>query len=132
MISQVHRSAAGSRSSGRLLPGRTLVPGGRSQLLAGNPLHLVIFRYAAFGGRYARARSRGACVRGSGIGTLIFGKVGYLAVCLAAAIVLVVSGYAHGLVGDTTALEGGANLGSNVPPAGAMNILLMGLEIGRA
>ena len=67
-------------------------------------------------------------MRGSGIGTLIFGKVGYLAVCLAAAIVLVVSGYAHGLVGDTTALEGGANLGSNVPPTGAMNILLMGLE----
>jgi anionic cell wall polymer biosynthesis LytR-Cps2A-Psr (LCP) family protein len=67
-------------------------------------------------------------VRGSGIGTLIFGKVGYLAACLAAAIVLVVSGYAHGLVGATTALEGGANLGSNVPPTGAMNILLMGLE----
>ena len=67
-------------------------------------------------------------MRGSGIGTLIFGKVGYLTVCLAAAIVLVVSGYAHGLVGDTTALEGGANLGSNVPPTGAMNILLMGLE----
>jgi hypothetical protein len=67
-------------------------------------------------------------VRGSGIGTLIFGKVGYLAACLAAAIVLVVSGYAHGLVGDTTALESGANLGSNVPPTGAMNILLMGLE----
>jgi len=67
-------------------------------------------------------------VRGSGVGTLIFGKGGYLAACLAAAIVLVVSGYAHGLVGDTTALEGGANLGSNVPPTGAMNILLMGLE----
>jgi anionic cell wall polymer biosynthesis LytR-Cps2A-Psr (LCP) family protein len=67
-------------------------------------------------------------VRGSGVATLIFGKVGYLAACLAAAIVLVVSGYAHGLVGDTTALEGGANLGSNVPPTGAMNILLMGLE----
>ncbi len=67
-------------------------------------------------------------MRGSGIGTLIFGKVGYLAACLAAAIVLVVSGYAHGLVGATTALEGGANLGSNVPPTGAMNILLMGLE----
>jgi anionic cell wall polymer biosynthesis LytR-Cps2A-Psr (LCP) family protein len=67
-------------------------------------------------------------VRGPGIGTLIFGKVGYVAMCLAAAIVLVVSGYAHGLVGATTALEGGANLGSNVPPTGAMNILLMGLE----
>jgi len=67
-------------------------------------------------------------VRGSGIGTLIFGKAGYLVACLAAAIVLVVSGYAHGLVGDTTALEGGANLGSNVPPTGAMNVLLMGLE----
>jgi anionic cell wall polymer biosynthesis LytR-Cps2A-Psr (LCP) family protein len=51
-----------------------------------------------------------------------------MAACLAAAIVLVVSGYAHGLVGATTALEGGANLGSNVPPTGAMNILLMGLE----
>ncbi|HEX3516578.1 MAG TPA: LCP family protein [Trebonia sp.] len=67
-------------------------------------------------------------MRGSAIGTLIFGKVGYVAACLAAAIVLLVSGYAHGLVGDTTALEGGANLGSNVPPTGAMNILLMGLE----
>jgi anionic cell wall polymer biosynthesis LytR-Cps2A-Psr (LCP) family protein len=67
-------------------------------------------------------------VRGSGIGTLIFGKAGYVGACLAAAIVLVVSGYAHGLVGATTALEGGANLGSNVPPTGAMNILLMGLE----
>src|ERR1700722_9739747 len=128
MISQVHLSAAGPRSGGRPLPGRTLVPDGGAQLLVGNPLHLVIFRYAAFGGRYARARSRGACVRGSGIGTLIFGKIGYLTVCLAAAIVLVVSGYAHGLVGDTTALEGGANLGSTVTPTGAMNILLMGLE----
>ena len=58
----------------------------------------------------------------------VFGKAGYLVACLAAAIVFVVSGYAHGLVGDTTALEGGANLGSNVPPTGAMNILLMGLE----
>ena len=67
-------------------------------------------------------------MRGSGIGTLIFGKVGYMAACLAAAIVLVVSGYAHGLIGETTALEGGANLGSNVPPTGAMNVLLMGLE----
>ena len=67
-------------------------------------------------------------MRGSGIGTLIFGKVGYLAACLAAAVVLLVSGYAHSLVGATTALEGGANLGSNVPPASAQNILLMGLE----
>jgi anionic cell wall polymer biosynthesis LytR-Cps2A-Psr (LCP) family protein len=68
-------------------------------------------------------------VRGSGVGTLVFGKVGYFAACLAAAIVLVASGYAHGLVGDTTALEGGANLGgASVPPTGAKNILLMGLE----
>ncbi|HEY6494301.1 MAG TPA: LCP family protein [Trebonia sp.] len=67
-------------------------------------------------------------MRGSGIGTLIFGKAGYVVACLAAAIVLVVSGYAHGLVGDTRALAGGANLGSNVSPTGAMNILLMGLE----
>ena len=68
-------------------------------------------------------------MRGSGIGTLVFGKVGYFALCLAAAVVLVASGYAHGLVGDTAALEGGANLGGgSVPPAGAMNVLLMGLE----
>lgn len=67
-------------------------------------------------------------MRGSGIGTLIFGKISYVTACLAAVIVIVVSGYAHGLVGDTTALAGGANLGSNVPPTGAMNILLMGLE----
>jgi anionic cell wall polymer biosynthesis LytR-Cps2A-Psr (LCP) family protein len=67
-------------------------------------------------------------VRGSGIGTLIFGKVGYGAACLAAVIVIVVSGYAHGLVGDTRALAGGANLGGDVSPTGAVNILLMGLE----
>ena len=67
-------------------------------------------------------------MRGPGIGTLIFGKALYVAACLAAAIVLVVSGYTHGLVGATAALEGGANLGSSVPPTGAMNILLMGLE----
>ena len=38
------------------------------------------------------------------------------------------SWYAHGLVAGIDGLEGGANLGSNVPPTGAKNILLMGLE----
>jgi anionic cell wall polymer biosynthesis LytR-Cps2A-Psr (LCP) family protein len=68
-------------------------------------------------------------VRGSGIGTTLAGRAAYAAACLAAGIVLVVSGYAHGVVADTTALAGGANLGtSTVTPTGAMNILLMGLE----
>jgi anionic cell wall polymer biosynthesis LytR-Cps2A-Psr (LCP) family protein len=67
-------------------------------------------------------------VRGSTIGTLIFGKVGYIGACLAAAIVLVVGGYAHGLTSSLDGLEGGANLGGNVPPAAAQNILVMGLE----
>ena len=58
----------------------------------------------------------------------ILGKFGYVVVCLASLIVLVASGYAHGLVGVATGLEGGANLGGGVSPTGAMNILLMGLE----
>jgi anionic cell wall polymer biosynthesis LytR-Cps2A-Psr (LCP) family protein len=59
---------------------------------------------------------------------LILGKVGYVVACLAAAIVLVVSGYAHGLLKDAGALDqGGANLGDS-SSVGAMNILLMGLE----
>jgi anionic cell wall polymer biosynthesis LytR-Cps2A-Psr (LCP) family protein len=67
-------------------------------------------------------------MRGTRAGTLILGKVGYVVVCLAAAIVLVVSGYAHGLLKDAAALEqGGASLGDS-SSVGAMNILLMGLE----
>ena len=59
---------------------------------------------------------------------MILGKVGYAVACLVAVIVLVVSGYAHGLLKDAAALEqGGANLGDS-SSVGAMNILLMGLE----
>jgi len=59
---------------------------------------------------------------------LILRKVGYVVACLTAAIVLVVSGYAHGLLKDAAALEqGGASLGDS-SSVGAMNILLMGLE----
>jgi anionic cell wall polymer biosynthesis LytR-Cps2A-Psr (LCP) family protein len=61
-------------------------------------------------------------------GSAVLGKFGYVVVCLAAVIVLVASGYAHSLVGATTGLEGGANLGGGVSPTGALNILLMGLE----
>ncbi|MGH3279811.1 MAG: LCP family protein [Trebonia sp.] len=67
-------------------------------------------------------------MRGAGFGSIVFGKVGYAVACVAAMIILTVSGYAHGLVGATTALEGGANLGGTVSPTGAMNILVMGLE----
>ncbi len=69
-------------------------------------------------------------MRGSGIGTKLAGRTVYVAACLAAVMVLVVSGYAHGLVTDSAALAGGANLGTgaSVTPTGAVNILLMGLE----
>jgi anionic cell wall polymer biosynthesis LytR-Cps2A-Psr (LCP) family protein len=59
---------------------------------------------------------------------LTTGKIGYAAACLVAATVLVVGGYAHGLTGSIDNLQGGANLGGDVPSTGAMNILLMGLE----
>jgi anionic cell wall polymer biosynthesis LytR-Cps2A-Psr (LCP) family protein len=65
-------------------------------------------------------------VRGSR-GAFTIGKVGYAVACAAAAIVLVVSGYAHDVVSLTSALGDGASLGSG-PSTGAMNILLMGLE----
>jgi LCP family protein required for cell wall assembly len=62
-----------------------------------------------------------------GGGSLIAGKVGYAVMCIVAAVVLVVSGYAyktvslvHG-IGKGVAIENGASIGS-------MNILLMGLE----
>ncbi|MGH3261351.1 MAG: LCP family protein, partial [Trebonia sp.] len=64
----------------------------------------------------------------AGFGTFVIGKVGYAVACITAVIILTVSGYAHGLVGATRALEGGASLGTSVSPTGAMNILLMGLE----
>jgi hypothetical protein len=54
-------------------------------------------------------------------------KAGYVAACVAAALVLVTSGIAYGVesklgsIGGSDALSGG-------PQTGAMNILLMGLE----
>ena len=62
-------------------------------------------------------------------GGLIAGKAGYMAICLLATVLLVVAGYAH----QVTALVGGIGSGAALPgesgtSAGAMNILLMGLE----
>ncbi len=64
---------------------------------------------------------------GSGVTSSVLGKVGYAAACLAAMVVIVVAGYAHGLVKLTDQIEGGASIGGG-PSVGAMNILLMGLE----
>jgi anionic cell wall polymer biosynthesis LytR-Cps2A-Psr (LCP) family protein len=63
----------------------------------------------------------------SRIARLVVGKVAYAAACLLAAVVLVVSGYAHKVVGLTTQLATGAQIGRS-PSIGAMNILVMGLE----
>jgi LCP family protein required for cell wall assembly len=66
---------------------------------------------------------------------VVAGKAVYAVSCLAAAVLLVVSGYAHKAVGQITGLEKGiaisgtASAGSSAgSSAGAMNILLMGLE----
>jgi len=58
---------------------------------------------------------------------LVAGKIAYATACLLAAVVLVVSGYAHKVVGLTTQLAKGVSIGGS-PSIGAMNILLMGLE----
>ena len=58
---------------------------------------------------------------------LIAGKVGYVACCLLAAVLLVVSGYAHKVNGLVTGLAS-SNAISGGAQTGAMNILLMGLE----
>jgi anionic cell wall polymer biosynthesis LytR-Cps2A-Psr (LCP) family protein len=62
------------------------------------------------------------------LGPIVMGKIGYSVACLAAAIVLVLAGYAHEVVGLTEALGGGVELGSGGPSTGALNILVMGLE----
>jgi LCP family protein required for cell wall assembly len=69
-------------------------------------------------------------VRGSRLGPITVGKVGYAVACVAAAVTLVVSGYLHEVVGLTDALGYGAALGGGggAPTAGAVNILVMGLE----
>ena len=66
-------------------------------------------------------------MRGSGMASTVLGKAGYVAACLACAVVLVVAGYAHSLVNLTQQLAGGASIGDS-SSVGAMNILLMGLE----
>ncbi len=60
-------------------------------------------------------------------GSLIAGKVGYAVACVAAAVVLAVSGWAHNVVSLTQSLGGGISI-SNGASVGSMNILVMGLE----
>src|ERR1700728_4780938 len=60
-------------------------------------------------------------------GATIAGKVGYAASCLLAAVLLVLSGYAHRVVSLADGLGGGISI-SNGATVGAMNILVMGLE----
>jgi LCP family protein required for cell wall assembly len=60
-------------------------------------------------------------------GGLIAGKVGYAVSCLLAAVLLVVSGYAHRVTSLVGGLESGISL-SGGSSTGALNILLMGLE----
>jgi anionic cell wall polymer biosynthesis LytR-Cps2A-Psr (LCP) family protein len=60
---------------------------------------------------------------------LIAGKVLYVAVCLFAAVLLVVAGYAHKVVGQVNATGKGITIkGGSTAVTGAMNILVMGLE----
>jgi anionic cell wall polymer biosynthesis LytR-Cps2A-Psr (LCP) family protein len=70
-------------------------------------------------------------VRSVKLGPITLGKVGYTVACIAAAITLAAAGYVHKVVGLTGALGNGAGLGgapSAGASAGAMNILVMGLE----
>jgi LCP family protein required for cell wall assembly len=60
-------------------------------------------------------------------GTWIASKVGYAVACAAAAVVLVVSAYAHFVQGALNNIAS-SNVGAGGPQTGAMNILLMGLE----
>ena len=67
------------------------------------------------------------------MGKMIAGKLFYGLVCLLAAVLLVVSGYAHKVVGLTNMLEKGISIpgisaGGTASNVGAMNILVMGLE----
>jgi len=58
---------------------------------------------------------------------MIAGKVLYTVSCLAAAVLVVISGYAHKAVADLDAIGGGITLPGSAPAA-ATNILVMGLE----
>jgi LCP family protein required for cell wall assembly len=57
----------------------------------------------------------------------IAGKVLYALICLSAAVLLVVAGYAHKVVGLVNQTEKGIAIAGS-PTIGSMNILLMGLE----
>jgi anionic cell wall polymer biosynthesis LytR-Cps2A-Psr (LCP) family protein len=57
----------------------------------------------------------------------IAGKVAYTAACAAAAVILVVSGEAHGIVSAANQIGKGFAI-AGAPSTGAMNILVMGLE----
>ncbi|HWG00883.1 MAG TPA: LCP family protein [Trebonia sp.] len=60
-------------------------------------------------------------------GAMLAGKAGYGIGCVAAALILVVSGYAYFVKAQVGAI-GGSNVLNGGPQTGAMNILLMGLE----
>src|ERR1700722_17266998 len=61
------------------------------------------------------------------IARVIGGKAGYTVSCLLAAVVVVVSGYAHLTVNQINGFANGASIGGG-SSVGEMNILLMGLE----
>jgi len=61
------------------------------------------------------------------LGRMIAGKVFYTVCCLLAAVLVVVSGYAHKAVADLNGIAGGITIGGS-SSVGAMNILVMGLE----
>jgi anionic cell wall polymer biosynthesis LytR-Cps2A-Psr (LCP) family protein len=61
------------------------------------------------------------------LGPITIGNIGYTIACIAAAVLLVVSGYAHKVVNLAVSLGDGVGL-DTAPPVGAMNILVMGLE----
>jgi LCP family protein required for cell wall assembly len=58
---------------------------------------------------------------------MVVREVGYALACLAAAVILVVAGYAHEVVARVADTGKGIAI-SNSPSVGAMNILVMGLE----
>ncbi len=60
-------------------------------------------------------------------GAAIVGKAGYIVCCIVAALILAMSGFAY-YVKAQVADIGGSDAISGGPSAGAMNILLMGLE----
>jgi anionic cell wall polymer biosynthesis LytR-Cps2A-Psr (LCP) family protein len=66
-------------------------------------------------------------VNSSHLAKLIAGKALYAVVCLFAAVLLVVAGYAHKVVGQVNATGKGITIPGS-PSVGAMNVLVMGLE----